>query len=108
MLIQHILTEEVFAAVFPGTPFHQDNNVARELYKLEANFFKGDTKFQTLKGMAPYYAAIRSAAAQIGTHHEKHHLRARCNAKEILDSGLRRNYERKSRLLVDEFRSPAL
>ena len=71
MLIQHILTEDVFAAVFPGTPFHQDNNVARELYKLEATFFKGDTKYQTLKAMAPYYAAVRSAAAQIATHHEK-------------------------------------
>ena len=71
MLIQHILTEDVFTAVFPGTPFHRDNNVARELYKLEATFFKGDTKYQTLKGMEPYYAAIRSAAAQIGTHHEK-------------------------------------
>ena len=71
MLIQHILTEDIFTAVFPGTPFHKDNNVARELYKLEATFFKGDTKYQTLKGMAPYYAAIRSAAAQIGTHHEK-------------------------------------
>src|SRR3990172_7045909 len=71
MLIQHILTEDVFAAVFPGTPFHQDNNVARELYKLEATFFKGDTKYQTLKGVAPYYAAIRAAAAQISTHHEK-------------------------------------
>ncbi len=71
MLIQHILTEDVFTAVFPGTPFHRDNNVARELYKLEATFFKGDTKYQTLKGMEPYYAAIRSAATQIGTHHEK-------------------------------------
>ncbi len=71
MLIQHILTEGVFAAVFPDAPFHQDNNVARELYKLEATFFKGDTKYQTLKGMEPYYAAIRSAAAQISTHHEK-------------------------------------
>jgi predicted helicase len=71
MLIQHILTEDVFAAVFPGTPFHRDNNVARELYKLEATFFKGDTKYQTLKGMAPYYAAIRAAASQISTHHEK-------------------------------------
>jgi len=71
MLIQHILTEGVFAAVFPDAPFHQDNNVARELYKLEATFFKGDTKYQTLKGMEPYYAAIRSAAAQITTHHEK-------------------------------------
>jgi predicted helicase len=71
MLIQHILTEDVFTAVFPGTPFHRDNNVARELYKLESTFFKGDTKYQTLKGMEPYYAAIRSAATQIGTHHEK-------------------------------------
>lgn len=71
MLIQHILTEEIFVAVFPGTPFHQDNNVARELYKLEATFFTGNTKFQTLKGLEPYYAAIRSAAAQIATHHEK-------------------------------------
>jgi predicted helicase len=71
MLIQHILTEEIFVAVFPGTRLHQDNNVARELYKLEATFFTGNTKFQTLKGLEPYYAAIRSAAAQIATHHEK-------------------------------------
>ncbi len=71
MLIQHILTEEIFAAVFPGTPFHQDNNVARELYKLEGTFFTGNTKFQTLKGLEPYYSAIRSAAAQVATHHEK-------------------------------------
>ncbi len=71
MLIHHILTEEIFAAVFPGTPFHQDNNVARELYKLEGSFFTGNTKFQTLKGLEPYYAAIRGAAAQIATHNEK-------------------------------------
>lgn len=71
MLIQHILTEEIFVSVFPSTPFHQDNNVARELYKLEATFFTGNTKFQTLKGLEPYYAAIRAAATQIATHHEK-------------------------------------
>jgi len=71
MLIQHILTEEIFVTVFPGTPFHHDNNIAHELYKLEATFFTGNTKFQTLKGLEPYYGAIRSAAAQIGTHHEK-------------------------------------
>jgi len=71
MLIQHILTEEIFAAVFPETPFHRDNNVARELYKLEATFFTGNTKFKTLKGLEPYYASIRAAASQIGSHHEK-------------------------------------
>ena len=71
MLIQHVLTEEIFTTVFPGTPFHQDNNVARELYKLEETFFTGNTKFKTLKGLEPYYAAIRAAASQIGNHHEK-------------------------------------
>lgn len=71
MLIQHVLTEEIFTAVFPGTPFHRDNNVARELYRLEDTFFTGNTKFGTLKGLEPYYAAIRSAAARIDSHHEK-------------------------------------
>jgi predicted helicase len=71
MLIQHILTGEVFAAVFPGTNYHEDNNIARELHKLEATFFTGNTKHQTLKGLALYYTAIRKAAAEIDTHHQK-------------------------------------
>ncbi|MGE0559874.1 MAG: type ISP restriction/modification enzyme, partial [Burkholderiales bacterium] len=71
MLIQHVLTGEVFAAVFPGTSYHEDNNVARELHKLEDTFFTGNTKFQALKGLAPYYTAIRKAASEIADHHEK-------------------------------------
>ena len=71
MLIQHVLTGGVFAAVFPGTNYHEDNNVARELHKLEDTFFTGNTKHQTLKGLEPYYAAIRNAGSQISTHHEK-------------------------------------
>src|SRR5258708_5981164 len=71
MLIQHILTGEVFTAVFPGTTYHADNNIARELHKLEATFFTGNTRFQTLKGLEPYYAAIRKAASEIQTHPEK-------------------------------------
>lgn len=71
MLIQHILTEEIFAKVFDDSDFHQHNNVARELYALEAAFFTGALKKQTLKGLEAYYAAIRAAAAQIGSHGEK-------------------------------------
>jgi len=71
MLIQHILTEEIFATVFPNTSFHRENNIARELYKLENTFFTGNTKFQTLKALEPYYAAIRAAASHIERHHEK-------------------------------------
>ena len=71
MLIQHILTEEIFAKVFDDSDFHQHNNVARELYALEGAFFTGALKKQTLKGLETYYAAIRAAAAQISDHHEK-------------------------------------
>jgi predicted helicase len=71
MLIQHILTEEIFAKVFDDADFHQHNNVARELYALEGAFFTGALKKQTLKGLETYYAAIRAAAAQISSHGEK-------------------------------------
>ncbi len=71
MLIQHILTEEIFSKVFDDSDFHQHNNVARELYALEGAFFTGALKRQTLKGLESYYAAIRSAAAQIASHSEK-------------------------------------
>ena len=71
MLIQHILTEEIFAKVFDDSDFHRHNNVARELYALEGAFFTGALKKQTLKGLETYYAAIRAAAAQISSHSEK-------------------------------------
>ena len=71
MLIQHILTEEIFAKVFDDSDFHQHNNVASELYALEGAFFTGALKKDTLKGLEPYYAAIRATAAQISSHSEK-------------------------------------
>ena len=71
MLIQHILTEEIFSHVFDNADFHRQNNVARELYRLEETFFTGAVKHQTLEGLRSYYAAIRSAAALVSSHHEK-------------------------------------
>jgi len=71
MLIQHILTEEIFSQVFDNADFHRRNNVARELYALEETFFTGKVKHNTLAGLRPYYAAIKSAAALVTSHHEK-------------------------------------
>lgn len=71
MLIQHILTEEIFTQVFDGGQFHRENNIAKELFKLEEAFFTGAVKWETLKAMQPYYAAIRANAAQITSHSEK-------------------------------------
>jgi predicted helicase len=44
MLIQHILTEEIFSQVFDNPDFHHKNNVAKELYALENTFFTGKGK----------------------------------------------------------------
>src|SRR5262249_26212829 len=71
MLIQHILTEEVFSQVFDDSDFHRQNNVAKELYALEGTFFTGNVKRSTLDALRPYYAAIKSAAALVSSHHEK-------------------------------------
>jgi predicted helicase len=71
MLIQHILTEEIFNHVFNESDFHRENNIAGKLYELERKFFLGTVKHETLKGLEPYYAAIRSAAASITSHLEK-------------------------------------
>jgi predicted helicase len=71
MLIQHILTEEIFSKIFDDGEFHHQNNIAKELYALEEKFFTGTAKKQTLKQLEPYYAAIRTAATQIPSHAEK-------------------------------------
>lgn len=71
MLIQHVLTEEIFAHVFNESDFHRENNIAKELYALESKFFTGSVKRETLKGLEAYYTAIRANAAQITTHSEK-------------------------------------
>jgi len=71
MLIQHILTEEIFTHVFDRQDFHRENNIAQELYRLEGAFFTGAVKQDTLRALKPFYAAIRANAAQITGHHEK-------------------------------------
>ncbi len=71
MLIQHILTEDIFAKVFDNPDFHRQNNVASELYKLEEKLFARGEKSTLLRALAPYYSGIASTAAVISTHSEK-------------------------------------
>ena len=53
MLIQHVLTEEIFTHVFNEGDFHRDNNIAKELYTLEREFFTGAVKQDTLRALPP-------------------------------------------------------
>lgn len=71
MLIQHILTEDIFAKVFENPDFHRQNNVAVALIALEDKLFGYGEKAKLLKQLGPYYAAIQSTAAVIESHTEK-------------------------------------
>ncbi len=71
MLIQHILTEEIFNQVFDNSDFHHNNNVAKELYALEETFFTGGVKRESVERLKPYYAAIKRAATSVPSHQEK-------------------------------------
>ncbi len=71
MLIQHILTEEIFISIFSESQFHDENNIAKELKKVEQTFFIGNTKRQTLDVVKNYYDMIKAQATSIVSHHEK-------------------------------------
>ncbi|MCC5621394.1 type ISP restriction/modification enzyme [Nostoc sp. CHAB 5715] len=71
MMIQHILTEDIFISIFNESQFHRENNIARELKTIIDTFFTGSTKKNTLGAIERYYGVIRRTAANIYNHHEK-------------------------------------
>jgi len=71
MLIQHILTEDIFTNIFHESQFHRENNIARELSEIINTFFTGNTRRNTLKSIEHYYAVIRRKSENIANHHEK-------------------------------------
>ena len=71
MLIQHILTKDVFLRVFAEDQFHRENNVARQLDALERTFFIGNVRRQAVDRLRAYYGAIGRAADDIAEYGEK-------------------------------------
>lgn len=71
MVIQHILTEDIFMRVFDEADFHRENAIAKNLQEVVGTFYKGDTKHNIEARIAPYYETINARAAQISDHHEK-------------------------------------
>ncbi len=71
MLIQHILTAEIFDTVFGDSHFHRENNIARELEIVINTFFTGAIRRDTLASVDNYYKTIKKEAANIDNHHNK-------------------------------------
>ena len=71
MLLQHILTRDIFLRVFGEDQFHRENNIARQLDVLEQTFFTGDVRREAIDRLRLYYGAIGRAADEIADYAEK-------------------------------------
>ena len=71
MLLQHILTKDIFLSIFREDQFHRENNVARQLDSLERTFFTGDVRRQAIDRLRAYYGVIGRAADEIADYAEK-------------------------------------
>ncbi len=71
MIIQHILTEDIFTNVFDDAHFHRSNNIARELENVIETFMTREVRQNYLKRIEYFYKTIRDAASGITDNHEK-------------------------------------
>ena len=71
MLLQHILTKDIFLRVFAENQFHRENNIARQLDALESTFFTGDLRRNAIERLRTYYGAIGRTADEIADYTEK-------------------------------------
>ena len=71
MLLQHILTKDIFLRVFAEDQFHRENNIAQELTELEETFFTGSVRRDAIDRLRSYYGAIGRAADEIVDYGEK-------------------------------------
>ena len=71
MLLQHILTKDIFLRIFSDTQFHNENSVAKQLDSLEQTFFTGSVKHNAIDRLRAYYGAIGRAAFEIADYSEK-------------------------------------
>jgi len=71
MMIQHLLTSDIFNKIFDEPEFHRHNSVARELENLIGTLFSYGERRNLLNSVEHFYEAINATAASITDHHEK-------------------------------------
>jgi predicted helicase len=71
MIIQHILTGDIFNKIFDDSDFHRHNNIAKELEKLIETLFTYPQRKNLIGNIEHYYDTINNAAAGIADHKEK-------------------------------------
>lgn len=75
MLIQHLLTEEIFSTVFDNRDFTRRNIIAREIENvIDALTEHAYNRAEFLRELAPFYNAIQRAAATFIDFSQKQHF----------------------------------
>lgn len=71
MMIQHILTSDIFNKIFDDPEFHRHNTIAAALEQLIGLLFTYAERRNLLASIEHYYDTINATAAAIADHHEK-------------------------------------
>lgn len=71
MIIQHILTEDLFKSVFDESDFHHENNIASQLESLVNTFMNRTVRQNQLGELGHYYKTLNAQATLVSDHHEK-------------------------------------
>ena len=71
MIIQHILTEDIFNAVFGERDFHRENNIAKNLENIINTFMTRSVRKDYLSSIEHYYNTLNATASNISNHNEK-------------------------------------
>ena len=71
MIIQHILTEDIFNAIFGDKDFHKNNNVAATLESIIETFMTREIRMDYLKNISYYYDTITLIARKVTDNNDK-------------------------------------
>jgi predicted helicase len=71
MIIQHILTENIFNIIFGQVQFHQENNISNELSQVIKAFFHSEIRQNTTDNLVKIYSAFEAEAAYMKIYQEK-------------------------------------
>ena len=71
MLVQHVLTKELFGSIFNDLDFVNSNNIAKEVNTIVTTFLNRQERMNLLSKIEHYYSTLSAHAKQIDDHHEK-------------------------------------
>ena len=71
MIVQHILTKDIFDSTFENQQFHKYNSIAKSIEDITSTFFTQEKEMELTKSIRSYYQAIIRSAKSIDDHRQK-------------------------------------